>query len=138
MRAASALLALYAASATAAAIKPAAAAPPAATCSPLSYCPSNCTRAGATETDGLSLLDAHLDLLGNIGRAVDIMRSFPGAQTDDRLDIHVSWMYLCCVTVDEIVGKVFPALDAVRWTAPNVSFTEVICNHGELARGGRQ
>jgi len=126
MRAAALLLALCVAPAAATEVTSSAAP---ATCSPLSYCPANCTRAGAAETDGLSILVTHLGLLGNIGRAVDIMRSFPGVQTDDRLDIHVSWMYLCCVTEEEIVNKVFPAMDAVRWSAPNASFSEVICNH---------
>lgn len=56
------------------------------------------------------------------------MRSFPGVNSDDRLDIHVTFQYLCCVTPSELAGKVFPALDAVRWAAPNVSFSQAICN----------
>ncbi len=97
-------------------------------CSQLPYCPSNCTRPGATETDGFTILDTHLELLSNIGKAVDIMRSFPGVTTDDRLDIHVSFQYICCVTIDEIVTKVFPAIDSVKWAPMNVSFSQAICN----------
>lgn len=102
---------------------------PSSTCSPLSYCPSNCTKPGAFETDGLALLDSHLELLENIGKAVTIMKSFPGVDTDDSLDIHTTFMYLCCVTLDEVINKVYPAMDAVKWTAPNVSYSSAICNH---------
>jgi len=66
--------------------------------------------------------------LGNIGRAVDIARSFPGVTSDDRLDIHVTFEYLCCVTLGELLAKVYPALDAVRWAPVNVSFSRAICN----------
>jgi len=97
-------------------------------CSPLRYCPANCSRAGAVETDGLALLDAHFALLGSVGAAVDVARTFPGVLTDDRLDIHLTFEYLCCVTRDEIVAKVFPALDAVQWAPVDVSFSEAICN----------
>ena len=99
-----------------------------AACDPRGYCPSVCTKPGAVETDGLALLDAHLPLLGAVGRAVDVLRSFPGALTDDRLDIHTTFMYLCCVTLEEIALKVLPALDAVQWAAPNVSYSEAVCN----------
>ena len=56
------------------------------------------------------------------------MRTFPGVNTDDRLDIHVSFMYVCCVTLAEIADKMLPALDGVKWAAPNVSFSRAVCN----------
>jgi hypothetical protein len=99
-----------------------------ATCDQRGYCPSTCTRSGATETDGLALLDAHVELLANIGRAVDIMRTFPGVNTDDRLDIHTTFQYLCCVTPSELLTKVFPALDAVQWAPVNISYSRAVCN----------
>jgi hypothetical protein len=102
--------------------------PPAATCDQRGYCPPTCTRPGATEADGFALLDAHLELLTSIGRAVDIMRSFPGVNTDDRLDIHTTFQYLCCVTIEELIGKVYPALDAVKWAPVNVSYSHAVCN----------
>ena len=104
----------------------AAAAP--ATCDQRGYCPSNCTRAGATEADGLALLDGHAELLASIGRAVDVMRSFPGVTSDDRLDIHTTFQYLCCVTVGELLAKVYPALDGVQWAPVNVSYSKAVCN----------
>jgi len=99
-----------------------------ATCDQRGYCPASCARAGATEADGLALLDGHLELLANIGRAVDVMRSFPGVATDDRLDIHTTFQYICCVTVEELVTKVFPALDSVRWAPVNISYSRAVCN----------
>jgi len=108
------------------ALAAAAAAP--ASCDQRGYCPAACAKPGGTETDGLALLDGHLPLLGAVGRAVDVMRSFPGVLTDDRLDIHTTFMYLCCVTLEEIALKVLPALDSVQWAAPNVSYSEAVCN----------
>lgn len=115
------LLQLIIAAAVAAAAAP-------ASCSQLGYCPTNCTRPGATETDGLTLLDDRAELVASVGRAVKIARTFPGVTSDDALVVHVSFQYICCVTTDEIVGKVFPALDAVKWAPVNVSFSSAICN----------
>jgi len=102
------------------------AAPP--SCDQRGYCPTNCTRPGAAESDGFAILLAHLELLGNIGKAVDIMRSFPGVNSDDRLDIHTTFLYLCCVTQTELSSKVFPALDSVAWAPINISYSKAVCN----------
>ena len=115
------LLQLIIAAAVAAAAAP-------ASCSQLGYCPTNCTRPGATETDGLTLLDDRAELVASVGRAVKIARTFPGVTSDDALVVHVSFQYICCVTTDEIVGKVFPALDAVKWAPVNVSFSKPVTN----------
>ena len=104
------------------------AAPAPASCSPLRYCPDNCTRAGAGETDGISLLDDRPELYASVGRAVAVARSFPGVTSDDKLVVHITFQYICCVTDDEISGKVFPALDSVKWAPLNVSFDRAICN----------
>ena len=105
-----------------------AAAQPAA-CSPLRYCPTNCTRDGATETDGITLLGLDDPVLAtNIGKAVKIARTFPGVTSDDALIVHVTFQYICCVTVDEIEKKVMPALDSIKWAPVNVSFSSAICN----------
>ena len=99
-----------------------------ATCDQRGYCPTSCAHPGATEADGLALLDGHLELLAHIGRAVDVMRSFPGVATDDRLDIHTTFQYICCVTVEELVTKVYPALDSVQWAPVNISYSRATCN----------
>jgi hypothetical protein len=119
------LLAIVTAASSSSANTPAASA---SNCSPLPYCPTSCTRQGGIETDGLALLVAHEELVANVGKAVKIARSFPGVQTDDALDVHITFEYICCVTLEEIVGKVFPALDAVEWAPINVSYSEAICN----------
>jgi len=106
---------------------PAAAAAP-ASCDQRSYCPASCARPGAAETDGLALLVADLPLLGSIGRAVDVMRRYPGVTSDDRLDIHTTFMYICCVTQTEITEKIFPALDSVAWAPVNISYSRAVCN----------
>ena len=126
--AAGALAPASAAAASAAAAAARANAP--ASCSQAPYCDAApaCTKPGASEADGFELLDDHAELLGNIGRAVDIARSFPGVISDDALDIHVSFMYLCCMTVDDLRTKVYPALDAVKWAPFNISFSRAICN----------
>lgn len=104
----------------------AAAAP--ASCDQRGYCPANCTRPGATETDGLALLLADSALVASVGKAVSIMRNYPGVTSDDALDVHTTFMYICCVTDAEITGKVFPALDAVAWAPVSVSYGHAICN----------
>lgn len=97
-------------------------------CDPHRYCPATCTRPGAGESDGLTLLVAHLELLGSVGKAVDVMRRYPGVLTDDRLIIHTTFQYLCCLTPAELTDKVFPAIDAVPWAPFNVSYDRAICN----------
>jgi hypothetical protein len=59
-------------------------------CDPRRYCPTNCTVKGGIENDGITLLDPHLDLVLNVGKAVDIMRQYPGVLTDDRLFVHTT------------------------------------------------
>jgi len=104
----------------------AAGAPP--SCSQRGYCPSNCTRAGATETDGLALLLADGALVASVGKAVALMRGFPGVTSDDALDVHTTFMYVCCVTDAEIRGAVLPALDSVVWDPVTVSYSHAVCN----------
>ncbi len=99
-----------------------------ALCDQRGYCPANCNATGAVESDGFAILVSHIGLLDKIGRAVDIMRQFPGVNSDDRLDIHTTFMYICCVNEDDLVNKVFPALDAVKWAPTNISYSKVICN----------
>ena len=84
--------------------------------------------APAGETDGISLLDDRPELFASVGRAVAVARSFPGVTSDDKLVVHITFEYICCVTDAEIQGKVFPALDSVRWAPLNVTFDRAICN----------
>ena len=97
-------------------------------CDPHRYCPSTCTRAGAGESDGLTLLLAHAELVGSVSKAVDVMRRFPGVLTDDRLVPHTTFQYLCCLTAAELSSRAFPAMDAVRWAPFNVTYDRVVCN----------
>ena len=60
-------------------------------CDPRRYCPTNCTVPGAVGSSaGVAILDGHLTLLGSVGKAVDVMRQFPGVLTDDHLFVHTT------------------------------------------------
>ena len=89
----------------------------AAQCDSRGYCPSNCTRPGAVESDGFQLLYGQAALWSSVGKAVEVMRRFPGVLTDDALDPHTTFQYLCCLTPAELTDKVFPAMDAVSCDA---------------------
>lgn len=100
----------------------------AASCDARRYCDTKpCTMPLATENDGFSLLGAHKELQDNIDAAVAIAKRFPGLKTDDDLDIHTSWMYLCCLTLDEHI-RAAAALGAVKWAPVNISYSQAICN----------
>ena len=55
------------------------------------------------------------------------MRSFPGVSSDDALDPHTTFMYICCLTNAEL-QMAFDAMDAVPWMPVRVSYEQAICN----------
>ena len=99
-----------------------------AQCDPRGYCPSTCSRPGAVESDGFQLLYGQSALWTSVRKAVDVMRRFPGVLTDDALDPHTTFQYLCCLTPAELTEKVFPAMDAVQWAPVRASYAKAVCN----------
>ena len=97
-------------------------------CDSHGYCPSNCSRPGAVESDGFQLLYGQAALWSSVGKAVEVMRRFPGVLTDDALDPHTTFQYLCCLTPAELTDKVFPAMDAVQWAPVRASYAKAVCN----------
>lgn len=97
-------------------------------CSPRRYCDTkHCTTPSAFENDGFSLLGAHTQLQKSVNVAVAIAQTFPGLRTNDDLDIHTSWMYLCCLTLEEHL-RAAVALTSVKWAPVNISYSSAVCN----------
>ena len=87
-----------------------------------------CARALCRVTRAQVLLDAHPALLQSVGRAVDIMKRYPGTLTNDRFIVHLTLMYICCASPAVAKGVLLPAFRSVRWRPPNISYAHAVCN----------
>ncbi len=56
------------------------------------------------------------------------MQRYPGARSDDRFIVHLTLMYICCVTPDIAKSILLPAFRAVVWVPLNISYSHAVCN----------
>ena len=73
-------------------------------------------------------LDAHPALVDSVGRAVDVMKRYPGVRTDDRFIVHLTLMYICCASPEIAKSILLPAFRSVSWKPMNISYSRAICN----------
>jgi hypothetical protein len=95
-------------------------------CDGMIDCKTTRPNLNTSTTVGFHLLNDHPELWFNLNRATSILKQY-GVGSNDWWDPHMSFLYLCCLTNEEIQDKVLPALSTVAWDPINVTYSKAVC-----------